>query len=126
MGVSFQRAMHFHLRPDLSVILMSRRKNAPYRDVIEASGQSLKYEGHDLPKTKNCSNPKSMDQPRKNPGGSLTQNGLFEKAVLDANQGIKRPEIIAVYEKIHRGIWAFNGFFNLTDCAFESLTVRAT
>jgi HNH endonuclease len=123
-GVSFQRGMHFHLRPDLSVILMSRRKNAPYRDAIEVGGQSLKYEGHDLPKTKDYSNPKGMDQPRQNPGGSLTQNGLFEKAVLDTKKGLKPPEIVAVYEKIHRGIWAFNGFFHLTDCAFESDGVR--
>jgi hypothetical protein len=123
-GVSFQRGMHFHLRPDVSVILMSRRKNAPYRDAIEVGGRSLKYEGHDLPKTRNCSNPKNMDQPRNNPGGSLTQNGLFEKAVLDTKRGLKPPEIIAVYEKIHRGIWAFNGFFHLTDCAFESDGIR--
>src|SRR6202049_2376663 len=88
----------------MSVILMSRRKNAPYRDAIEVGGRSLKYEGHDLPKTKNCSNPKSLDQPRKNPRGSLTQNGLFEKAVLDAKRGVKPPEIIAVSKKIHRGI----------------------
>lgn len=119
-GVSFQRGMHFHLRPDVSVILMSRRKNAPYRDAIDAGGRSLKYEGHDLPKTKSCPNPKIADQPRKNPGGSLTQNGLFEKAAFDAKTGLKSPEVIAVYEKIHRGIWAFNGFFHLTDCTFES------
>jgi hypothetical protein len=119
-GVSFQRGMHFHLRPDVSVLLMSRHKNAPYRDAIDVGGQSLEYEGHDLPKTKNYSNPKSIDQPRKNPGGSLTQNGLFEKAALNAKRGLKAPEVIAVYEKIRRGIWAFNGFFHLTDCAFES------
>lgn len=73
-----------------------------------------------FPKLRIAQNPKSLDQSRKNPGGSLTQNGRFEKAVLDAKRGVKPPEIIAVYEKIHRGIWAFNGFFHLTDCAFES------
>jgi len=53
-----------------------------------------------------------MDQPRKNPGGSLTQNGIFEKAVLDAKKGLQRPEIIAVYEKIHRGIRALTASSN--------------
>jgi hypothetical protein len=29
-SVSFQKGMHFHLRPSLSVLLMSRPANAPY------------------------------------------------------------------------------------------------
>jgi hypothetical protein len=119
-SVSFQRGMHFHLRPDISVILMSRRKNAPYKDAIEPGGLSLRYEGHDIPKNKACPNPKIVDQSRKSPGGSLTQNGLFEKAALATKKGRQPAEIIAVYEKIHRGIWAFNGFFHLTDCTFQS------
>ncbi|HEY8714724.1 MAG TPA: hypothetical protein VIM00_05045 [Candidatus Acidoferrum sp.] len=118
--MSFQRGMHFHLRNNLSVILMSRRKNAPYRDQIEANGTALFYEGHDLPKTKDCLNPKTVDQPRTSPGGSLTQNGLFEKAALAVKDPSNPPELVAVYEKIHRGIWAFNGIFRLTDSTFES------
>jgi hypothetical protein len=117
-SVSFQRGIHFQLRPDISVILMSRRKNAPYKNAIEPGGLSLRYAGHDIPKNKDCPNPKIVDQPRQSPGGSLTQNELFEKAAL-ANR-VKPPEIIAVYEKIHRGIWAFNGFFHFTDCTFQS------
>jgi HNH endonuclease len=119
-SVSFQRGMHFHLRPDISVILMSRRKNAPYKDAIESEGRALRYEGHDIPKNRDCPSPKIVDQPRQSPSGSLTQNGLFEKAALATKKGLKPPEIIAVYEKIHRGIWAFNGFFHLTDCTFQS------
>jgi hypothetical protein len=112
--------MHFQLSKKVSVILMSRRRDAPYRDSVEDDGRVLIYEGHDLPRTKDCPDPKMFDQPRKNPGGSLTQNGLFEKAALEAQSRRKPPELIAVYEKIHRGIWAFNGFFQLTDARFES------
>jgi hypothetical protein len=80
----------------------------------------LRYEGHDIPKNKDCPNPKIVDQPRQSPGGSLAQNGLFEKAAQATKKGLKPPEFIVVYEKIHHGIWAFNGFFNLTDCTFQS------
>lgn len=114
-SASFQKGMNFRLRPDRSVILMSRRANAPYRDRIEDNGRVLIYEGHDVPRTKGASDPKSVDQPRMTPGGKLTQNGLFEHAALKAKSDQGRPEIVAVYEKIHAGIWAFNGFFCLTD-----------
>jgi hypothetical protein len=123
-SVSFQRGMHFQLRKDVSVILMSRRKNAPYRDHIEPDGRALVYEGHDVPKTKSCPDPKAVDQPRINPGGSLTQNGLFEKAALGSKNDANPAELVAVYEKIHRGIWAFNGVFKLTDCAFKTDGIR--
>ncbi|HTT32029.1 MAG TPA: HNH endonuclease [Methylomirabilota bacterium] len=49
-------------------------------------------------------------------GGKLTRNGLFEKAAIETSNGQRAPEVVAVYEKIHVGIWAFNGFFRLTDC----------
>src|SRR5262249_37739871 len=60
----FQRGMNFHIRPGISVILMSRRSNAPYRDSIEDDGKVLIYEGHDTPKTKDSKDPKTIDQPR--------------------------------------------------------------
>jgi len=60
-SVSFQQGMHFHLRPNLSFLLMSH----------------------------------------------------------------KSPEIVAVQEKIHAGIWAFNGFFRLTDCWQERDDARS-
>lgn len=119
-SASLQKGMNFHLRPDRSVILMSRRSNAPYRDHIEEDGKVLIYEGHDVPKTARTPNPKSLDQPRTSPNGKLTQNGLFEDAAKRAKDGKSSPEIIAVYEKIHAGIWAFNGFFLLTDAWTES------
>jgi len=115
-SVSFQHGMHFHLRPNLSVLLMSRRRNAPYKDRVEESGKVLIYEGHDAPRKQGAPDPKSIDQPRVILGGKLTRNSLFEKAAMEAKKGQRPAEIVAVYEKIHVGIWAFNGFFRLTDC----------
>jgi len=124
-SVSFQHGMHFHLRPDLSVLLMSQRSNAPYKDSVEENGKVLVYEGHDAPKTKGTPNPKTIDQPRSTSNSILTRNGLFEQAALEAKNGKRQPEIVAVYEKIHVGIWAFNGFFRLTDCWQQSDGVRS-
>jgi hypothetical protein len=94
---------------------MSRRPNAPYRDLVEENGRVLIYEGHDVSKTAENPNPKNLDQPRSTVGGKLTQNGLFENAAIQVKNGVSTPELVAVYEKIHAGIWAFNGFFLLTD-----------
>jgi hypothetical protein len=112
--------MNFRLRPDCSVILMSRRTNAPYRDRIEEDGRVLIYEGHDIPRSSQIPSPKIVDQPSETPGGKLTQNGMFAKAAEKAKSGLALPERVAVYEKIHAGIWAFNGFFHLTDAWTES------
>jgi hypothetical protein len=94
---------------------MSRRSNAPYRDAIEDNGRVLIYEGHDAPLKKGAPDPKIIDQPRTSSGSNLTRNWLFELAAIEARNGLKAPEVVAVYEKIHVGIWAFNGFFRLTD-----------
>lgn len=117
---SFQHGMNFRVRPNRSVILMSRRPNAPYRDRIEHDGRVLIYEGHDVPRTKSCLNPKSVDQPRQTPRGKPTPNGFFEDAAIKAKRSLTRPAVVAVYEKIHQGIWAFNGMFLLTDAWLES------
>jgi len=119
-SASLQRGMNFRLRPDCSVILMSRRSNAPYRDQIEEDGRVLIYEGHDIPRSSRLPSPKVVDQPSLTPGGKPTQNGMFAKAAEKAKSGAALPELVAVYEKIHAGIWAFNGFFRLTDAWTES------
>ena len=77
--VNLQRGMNFRLRGGLSVILMSLRAGAPYADRIEENGKILIYEGHDIPSFKDGPKPKEADQPERNPGGGLTQNGLFLK-----------------------------------------------
>ena len=54
-----------------------------------------------------------------NPGGTLTQNGLFFEAAKKFAQG-ESPEIVKVYEKVRSGIWTFNGLFRLVDGWMES------
>jgi len=119
-SASLQKGMNFHLRPPCSVILMSRRPNAPYRDSIEDEGRVIIYEGHDVPRRQGQPDPKILDQSRTTPAGALTQNGLFEQAALRFRRGAGEPESVAVYEKIRDGIWAFNGMFKLTDAWVES------
>lgn len=119
-SASFQRGMNFRLRPNCSVILMSRRPGAPYRDQIIEDGRVLIYEGHNVPGWRGGPDPKSVDQPETTPSGKLTQNGLFHKAAKHANADGAKPELVAVYEKIQDGIWAFNGFFELTGALVEN------
>ena len=57
---SLQQGMNFGLGGNHSVILMSVRANAPYRDLLEDSGTTLVYEGHDMPKGASCPNPRSL------------------------------------------------------------------
>jgi hypothetical protein len=115
LGVNLQRGMNFRLR-GVSVILMSIRPGAPYADRIEDNGRVLIYEGHDAPKRPNGPNPKSLDQPDRNPGGSLTQNGLFAEAVRRFREGEVPAERVRVFEKIRSGIWVYSGPFELIDC----------
>lgn len=50
-----------------------------------------------------------------NPSGSFNQNGLFCIAAERYTSGKQAPELVRVYEKLHRGIWVYNGIFYLTD-----------
>jgi len=112
--VNLQRGMNFRLRGGFSVILMSLRRGAPYADRIEEDGRVLIYQGHDAPRRKGGLNPKTVDQPITNPNGSLTQNGLFYQAAMAGEGSQSQPELVKVYEKIHSGIWSYNGLFKLT------------
>ncbi len=94
---------------------MSLRPNAPYSDRVEDEGRILIYEGHDVPKTQENPLPKITDQQMKNPGGTLTQNGLFFKAAKSHKKNQTSPELVKVYEKLHTGIWVYNGLFKLLD-----------
>jgi hypothetical protein len=123
-GVNLQRGMNYHLRRDYSIILMSLRPGAPYVDRIEADGRVLTYEGHDAPRNETNPYPKHIDQPMRNPGGTLTQNGLFYQAASSYKKGIKKAELIKVYEKIHSGIWVYNGIFRLIDAWQEESNNR--
>ena len=97
-GISLQRGMNFHLRNNISVILMSLRHNAPYADRIQENGRVLIYEGHDISQKTETPNPKTVNQPMYNPSGTLTQNGLFYEATLRFKEDNSRFELVRVYE----------------------------
>jgi hypothetical protein len=114
-GASLQRGINFGLGGNHSVILMSVRPNAPYRDRLDDDGTTLIYEGHDCPRGPSCSNPKLVDQPDRLPSGRLTENGKFHAAAQSAKRGERSPERVRVYEKIRSGIWSYNGVSHLVD-----------
>jgi hypothetical protein len=118
-GTSLQRGMNFALRGDHSVILMSVRHNAPYLDRLEENGTVLIYEGHDQPRKTIDQNPKLLDQLDRYSSGTPTQNGLFHKAAQESKSGLRESERVRVYEKIHTGIWSYNGVFHLVDSRKE-------
>jgi hypothetical protein len=119
LGVNLQRGMNFRLGNNDSVLLMSLRVGAPYADRVEDEGRILIYEGHDCAKSANAPAPKTVDQPRYNPGGSLTQNGLFAQAAQEFKENKRSPEKVRVYDKLRSGIWVYNGLFDLIDYRTE-------
>lgn len=123
-GLSLQRGMNFKVRGGHSVLLMSQRPGAPYRDALSEDGTVLFYEGHDAPvNTTRGLDPKTVDQPLLTPGGRLTQNGLFYEAAVRAQAG-EVPERVRVYEKLRAGLWADNGVFELFGAALNHDGVR--
>lgn len=114
-GTSLQRGMNFGLSGDHSVVLMSVRPNAPYRDRLEDNGTTLIYEGHDEPKSAGVPQPKLVDQPYRTAHGTLTQNGRFHEAAQGHKDDLRPPERVRVYEKLRQGIWSYNGVFHLVD-----------
>lgn len=118
-AASLQQGMNFGLGGNHSVILMSVRPNAPYRDKLEDGGTTLIYEGHDTPRAASCPNPKLVDQPLVSSNGKPTQNGKFFAAAHAAKCGRRPPERVRVYEKIKPGIWTYNGVFHLLDAWTE-------
>ncbi|MBU1230661.1 MAG: HNH endonuclease [Proteobacteria bacterium] len=117
--------MNFGVGGSHSVILMSVRANAPYRDRIEDGGTTLVYEGHDNPKSVSCLNPKAVDQPGYYSGGTPTQNGKFFEAAIAYKSGKMQAERVRVYEKIRDGIWTYNGVFLLVDSWVERDELRS-
>jgi len=112
---TLQRGMNFRMNPNYSLILMSRRSNAPYHDKILDGGLTIEYEGHDEPRTSHDMNPKTLDQPEKTRNNSLTQNGQFIQAVKQYKKKNADAELVKVYEKIIPGVWSLKGFFDLCD-----------
>ena len=119
-GCNLQRGMNYRLGGDHSIVLMSTRPGAPYKDKIESDGTVIIYEGHDQPKVALDVDPKRLDQLEKSERGTLTQNGLFHQAAQHFKAGERDAERVHVYEKIKKGIWTFNGVFELLDSAIQS------
>lgn len=67
---TLQRGMNYRLNPTYSVMLMSQRSNAPYKDKIYDDGVTIEYEGHNVSKQSYTHNPKDEDQPVKLPSGN--------------------------------------------------------
>ncbi len=123
-GVSLQRGMNFKIGKNHSVILMSIRPGSPYEDRYEDDGTTIIYEGHDVPRSHNNPDPKSVDQPEFTPAKNLTENGKFHLAAQKHKQNKCEPERIRVYEKIKQGIWSYNGIFHLVDSWLETSNGR--
>lgn len=117
---TLQRGMNYRLRSGYSVVLMSRRPNAPYRDRILEDGETIEYEGHDALRSQAGPDPKSVDQPRFLPSGKPTQNGLFADSIESFRSGESEPEYVRVYEKVLTGVWSDKGLFELIDYRTES------
>ncbi|MDX1419750.1 MAG: HNH endonuclease [Rubricoccaceae bacterium] len=124
-GKSLQQGMNFGIGGDHSVILTSVRPNAPYNDRFEDGGTVLIYEGHDARRGRGRPDPKTVDQPAVYPTGTLTQNGRFHVAASEYKAGAREPERVRVYEKLHSGIWSYNGLFHLVDSWQEESGGRA-
>lgn len=112
---TLQRGMNFRLKPRYSVILMSQRSNAPYKDRIHEDGITIEYEGHDVNKKSYDHNPKEENQPDRLPSGRFTQNGYFINSIISYKKELTKPELVKVYEKIMNGVWSLKGFFDLID-----------
>ena len=112
---TLQRGMNYRINPLYSVILMSQRSNAPYKDRIYEDGVTVEYEGHDVSRQGYQHDPKSENQPAKLQSGKLTQNGLFIKAVEEFKTQKRDTELVRAYEKIMDGVWSLKGLFELVD-----------
>lgn len=115
--IQLQKGMNFRVGGDYSILLMSRRSNAPYVDGIDAEGNII-YEGHDVPAISGL-DPKSLDQPMYTKSGRLTENGKFYEAAKAHSRDGHLPERVQIYEKLFNGVWSDNGRFALVDAWVE-------
>lgn len=115
-----QRGMNFEAGRNYSVLLMSRRPGAPYRDAVLERGATLIYEGHNVGCSYENSDPRAVDQPASTSTGSPTQNGRFFSAAQEFKSGRLPARRVRVYEKIRTGVWSYNGLFDLVDSWRES------
>jgi len=118
-GMVLQKGMNFRIKHNYSIILMSVRKGAPYKDKWHEDTGLLEYEGHDA-NARAGIEPKKLDQPLKYPTGTLTENGKFFEAVFAYKEKKQKAEVVQVYEKIAQGIWCDRGRYELIDAKIEN------
>lgn len=118
-GLILQQGMNYRIKEGYSIILMSVRKGAPYKDKWHDDTGLLEYEGHDEPR-RDSIDPKKVDQPMFTASGKLTQNGKFYEAAREYQRGNRKSEIVQVYEKISQGIWCDRGRYELIDAKIHS------
>jgi hypothetical protein len=121
--IMLQRGMNFRIKPSYSIILVSVREGAPYKDRWHEDTGLLEYEGHDEPKRSGI-DPKKLDQPLRTTSGTLTENGKFFDAALSFKEKKRKPETVQVYEKISEGVWCDRGRYELIDVTIMSDGVR--
>lgn len=112
-GIGLQKGMVFRMAPLPSVLLMSVRPDAPYPDSYLEDGLTVIYFGHDAERDQ-ALKPR-QDQPFFRKTGRLAENGKFYSAAMLYQRGITDALTIHLYQKLMRGIWSFNGPFDLTD-----------
>ena len=123
-GMALQPGMYFRELPRHGVILMSRRPNAPYADALSSDDKVLLYEGHDVRRTEDTPEPKTLDQPRMGAYGRPTENGRFASWVDSSKEGKVSPAIFRVYEKMRPGVWTDRGLYILKDYDYPRVNKR--
>ena len=121
--IVLQRGMNFRIKPGYSIILMSVRQGAPYRDRWHEDTGLLEYEGHDEPRRPSI-DPKKIDQPLQTSAGAPTENGKFFEAASAYKAGNRKPEVVQVYEKISEGVWCDRGRYELIDATISFDGIR--
>jgi hypothetical protein len=122
-GTRLQKGMNYRIAAAYSVLLMSIRKGARYTDSTAADGRTIVYEGHDVSRSE-APNPKKVDQPVVTPGGKPTENTKFFEAARLAKSGEAKPERVRIYDKVRKGLWVYNGLYELVDAWAENLRGR--
>jgi len=86
-----------------SIILMSVRDDAPYKDEISEDGKRIVYEGHNLNK-RYCKDksPNTFDQPLFLPSEKLTENRKFAKVANCFKNALQKSEKVRAYQKIKK------------------------
>jgi hypothetical protein len=91
-NTSFRRGMNFGRKGKLSVILMSTRPGAPYKDRVEENGRVLIYEGHDNPVPGDGRRPKEVDQESRRLKGVSPRTVYSTKLLKNTKRCIRRPK----------------------------------